>query len=92
MENDKPIKEEIKKTKKKAPRCKCKLEDGNKCKKKLTLVDLYITCKCGKSFCPSHRPADKHECKITDIIAKKNKAIQLNIVLGGGSFKQVEVI
>ena len=92
MEHNNPQVQEIKKTKKKVPRCKCKLEDGNKCKKKLTLVDLCIVCKCGKSFCPSHRPADKHKCKLTDIIAKKNKEVLLNNILGGGSFKQIEAI
>ena len=31
--------------KKKVPRCKCILENGKKCKKKLTAVDLCIVCK-----------------------------------------------
>ena len=80
-----------KKTKKKTPRCKCKI-NGKKCKKKLTPVDLCIVCKCGKAFCSNHRPADKHKCKITDIIARKNKEVLLNNILGGGTFKQIEVI
>ena len=30
--------------KKKVPRCRCKLEDGKKCKKKLSSVDLCCMC------------------------------------------------
>ena len=78
--------------KKKVPRCRCKLEDGKKCKKKLSSVDLCIVCKCGKSFCALHRPAEKHNCKVTEALAIKEKQTQLNKVLGGGSFKQLEVI
>ena len=80
------------KPKKKVPRCKCILENGKKCKKKLTPVDLCITCKCGKNFCPLHRSPEKHNCKITEIIAKKDKEVELDKVLGGGLFKQLEVI
>ena len=92
MEKENNQEQEIKKTKKKVPRCKCKLEDGKKCKKKLTLVDLCIVCKCGKSFCPKHRTPEAHKCKISEIIAQKNREVQLDKVLGGGSFKQIEVI
>jgi len=92
MENQKPQDQEVKKTKKKVPRCKCRLEDGTKCKKKLTMVDLCIVCKCGKSFCPKHRTPESHNCKITEIIARKNKEVELDKVLGGGNFKQIEVI
>lgn len=84
--------QEPKKIKKKVPRCKCKLEDGKKCKKKLNMVDLCIVCKCGKSFCPKHRTPESHHCKISEIIARKNREIQLDKVLGGGNFKQIEVI
>ena len=78
--------------KKKIPKCKCVLENGKKCKKKLTAVDLCITCKCGKHFCPLHRCPEKHNCKVTEILAIKNKQAELDKVLGGGSFKQLEVI
>ena len=56
------------------------------------MVDLCITCKCGKHFCSLHRAPEKHNCKITEIIAKKDKEIELDKVLGGGSFKQIQVI
>ena len=92
MEKENNQVKEIKQVKKKVPRCKCKLEDGKKCKKKLTLVDLCIVCKCGKSFCPSHRTPESHKCKISEIIARKNREVQLDKVLGGGNFKQIEVI
>ena len=78
--------------KKKTPKCKCILENGKKCKKKLSAVDLCIVCKCGKSFCALHRPAEKHNCKVTEALAIKSKQEELNKVLGGGSFKQLEVI
>ena len=78
--------------KKKTPKCKCVLENGKKCKKKLSAVDLCIVCKCGKSFCPLHRTPEKHNCKITEVLAIKNKQVELDKVLGGGSFKQLEAI
>ena len=90
MENKSSPQEKQKK--KKTPRCKCVLENGKKCKKKLTPVDLCITCKCGMNFCPLHRSPEKHNCKITEIIAKKDKEVELDKVLGGGLFKQLEVI
>ena len=34
--------------KRKSSMCKCILENGKKCKKKLSAVDLCIVCKCGK--------------------------------------------
>ena len=92
MEKENSQVKETKQVKKNVPRCKCKLEDGKKCKKKLTLVDLCIVCKCGKSFCPKHRTPEAHKCKISEIIAQKNREVQLDKVLGGGSFKQIEVI
>ena len=91
MENQKPKDQESKKTKKKVPKCNCKIE-GKRCKKKLTAVDLCIVCKCGKSFCPKHRSPESHNCKISAILAQKEREEQLNKVLGGGNFKQIEVI
>jgi len=91
MENQKPKEQETKKTKKKVPKCSCKI-DGKRCKKKLSAVDLCIVCKCGKSFCPKHRTPESHNCKISEILAQKNREEQLNKVLGGGNFKQIEVI
>ena len=92
MENQKSTEQEKKKTKKKVLRCKCLLKDGKKCKKKLTMVDLCIVCKCEKSFCSKHRTPESHNCKIIEIIARENKKAKLDKILGGGSFKQIEVI
>ena len=91
MKNQENKKQEEKKTKKKVPRCHCRL-DGKRCKKKLSAVDLCIICKCGKTFCPKHRTPESHNCKITEIIALKNKEVELDKSLGGGKFKQIEVI
>lgn len=32
------------------------------CKKKLTLVDRSIICKCDQYFCTVHRPIENHVC------------------------------
>ena len=32
------------------------------CRKKLTLVDLSIQCKCGECFCKIHRSPEQHAC------------------------------
>ena len=39
------------------PRCS---KEG--CRKKLTLVDLTIQCKCQGYFCKKHRQPDQHDC------------------------------
>ena len=75
MDNKSTVEQKPKK--KKVPRCKCILENGKKCKKKLSAVDLCIVCKCGKSFCALHRPAEKHNCKITEVLAIKSKQEEL---------------
>lgn len=38
---------------------RCKAEG---CKKKLSLVHLTLTCKCGKCFCDIHRFPESHNC------------------------------
>ena len=38
------------------------------CRKKLTLVDLTILCKCGKYFCKMHRLPENHDCSFNFII------------------------
>ncbi len=34
----------------------------NECNKKLKLIDLNLTCKCGKNHCLFHRYPEKHDC------------------------------
>ncbi len=42
---------------------KCKPRCAHKeCKKKLTLIDLSMTCKCGNNYCSKHRPCETHNC------------------------------
>ena len=52
MENTKP-----KKTKSKKPRCAF---EG--CNKKISLITLELSCRCGKSFCALHRMPESHKC------------------------------
>lgn len=33
-----------------------------KCKKRLSIVDSLMNCRCNLKFCPKHRPAEKHKC------------------------------
>ena len=73
-----------KKTKKKTPRCNFK-----ECKKKLSIVDLLIVCRCNKSFCITHRFATSHKCQIDNI---KELRDNLSKNLGDGKFKQIEII
>ena len=40
-------------------KCQCK-----GCKKRLTLVEATIQCKCGKVFCSKHRLCENHNCSI----------------------------
>ena len=46
-----------KKTKTKKPRCAF---EG--CKKKLSLITLELSCRCGESFCAVHRMPESHKC------------------------------
>lgn len=48
-------------TKKKKQKKRCAF-DG--CKKKLTIVDLAIVCRCHRCFCPMHRSCPSHNCTI----------------------------
>lgn len=45
--------------KKKQKRCAF---DG--CKKKLTIVDLAIVCRCNHCFCAMHRSCTSHNCTV----------------------------
>ena len=81
---DKEKKENKEKKKKKKNRCQ---HQG--CKKKLAAYELAIKCVCGKSFCSNHRIKSKHNCS-SNIINKDDFISKCG--LGGGSFKQLEVI
>ena len=60
---------------------KCKSKPKSKrcaaddCKKKLSLVDLSIVCKCGNNYCSIHRYKDTHNCTYDyQTIDKESKA------------------
>ena len=89
--NVEPIKE-VKKTveKKKKKKKKIKLNKCYECKKKLTIVQQQLTCKCGANFCPKHRLQSQHNCsKINSFDEEKFKQ---KCGLGGGKFKQIEAL
>jgi len=73
-------------TKKKKSKCQYIDKDGNKCKRKLTLVDKTIVCRCGKCFCSLHRTCESHNCEI-DL----SKIKEFNVE-GGGQFKKIDKI
>lgn len=73
------------KKKKKIYKKKC-----NVCKKKLTLVEQQLTCKCGMNFCAKHRLQSQHDCiKLKDFDPELHRQ---KCGLGGGKFKQLEVL
>ena len=32
------------------------------CRYRMKMTDFVIVCRCGGSFCPTHRPAEQHSC------------------------------
>ena len=88
--NKTQIKKEKKRKKKKTNRCAF-CHDGSKCKKKLSLVDLSIKCRCGKSFCSIHRAMTNHFCPCLEATSAEKKAL-LDTHLGGGKFIQIDKI
>tara|TARA_B100000989_G_C19160866_1_gene311345 strand:+ start:39 stop:470 length:432 start_codon:yes stop_codon:yes gene_type:complete len=88
--NEKKQKKQKKTKKKKTNRCAF-CHDGSKCKKKLSLVDLSIKCRCGKCFCSSHRSMANHFCASLDATSAEKKAL-LDKHLGGGKFIQINKI
>ena len=83
-------KKQKKTKKKKTNRCMF-CHDGSKCKKKLSPVDLSIKCRCGKSFCSSHRSMTNHFCPCLEATSAEKKAL-LGENLGGGKFIQIDKI
>ena len=62
----------------------CALET---CKKRLSLTD--ITCRCKLRFCPSHRPAEDHDCAYD---YKKDAREYLSTTLQHVEKRKVEII
>ena len=80
-------KEKKKKRKIYKNKCNCMI-DGKICKKKLSMTEeITNKCRCGLVFCSKHKGGLWHTCSFD----YKNKLFQGN-GLGGGQFKQLEVI
>ena len=78
---NKPKKE--KKKKKKKNRC-----SHPDCNRKLTPAS--VECKCKLKFCGLHRLPHQHKCNYVNKVNEKD--IMAKCGLGGGNFKQLEVI
>ena len=72
----------IVKIKKKIKKNRCNFEG---CKKKLSIIDKTIVCKCNKVFCAKHRISVNHNCEID--IKKDN--LKEKYGLGGGQFNKL---
>ena len=83
------IKEEPKKKKKKKK--KIKLHKCYICNKKLNITEQTLTCKCGVNFCAKHRLQNQHNCPELDTFDKEKFKKKCGLV-GGGKFKQLEVL
>ncbi len=85
--NEKKKKEKKKKVKIYKNKCNC-IIDGKICKKKLSMTEeITNKCRCGLVFCSKHKGSKWHICSFD----YKNNLFQGN-GLGGGQFKQLEVI
>ena len=87
LDNKEEPKKKIEKKKKK----KIKLHRCFECKKKLTIVEQQITCKCKANFCPKHRLQAQHNCPMMGNFNKEKFKQKCGLV-GGGKFKQVEAL
>lgn len=85
-----PEKVEKKQKKEKKKKRKIKLNRCNVCKKKLNITEQQMTCKCGSNFCSKHRLQSQHDCSSLKEFDKE--AFKKKCGLGGGKFKQIEVL
>jgi hypothetical protein len=53
-----------------------------KCKKKLSILDKELKCKCGKIFCPEHKFFKSHNCTYDYKSEYDKKIMQQNPKLG----------
>ena len=61
------------------------------CKKKLTLAEQSILCKCQKRFCILHRQAEDHSCDY-DFQSNAKKFLEKQLVESKPIFRQVDKI
>jgi hypothetical protein len=59
------------------------------CKKKLTLVEQQMPCRCKKTFCTKHRLAASHDCTFNYIDSAKEK---LKEGMPAATFRKVESV
>tara|TARA_B100000902_G_C27319407_1_gene923365 strand:- start:3385 stop:3768 length:384 start_codon:yes stop_codon:yes gene_type:complete len=86
--NDKSI--NVKQEKKKKKKKKIKLHKCYFCNKRLNITEQQMTCKCGANFCPKHRLQQQHNCPLVNEFDEKK--FKQKCGLGGGKFKQLEVL
>ena len=89
-----PTKETVsdtkKEKKKKKKKKKIKLHKCYICNKRLNITEQQMTCKCGANFCPKHRLQTYHNCPKTNNFDEES--FKQKCGLGGGKFKQLEVL
>ena len=83
-----PPKKKPKKNKKKKRKNRCCFEG---CKKKLTLTQQSMKCRCQMCFCSMHFPFEEHKCTFDYKSFSKEKFEQA-AGLGGGQFSKLESI
>lgn len=59
------------------------------CKKKLTLVEQQMPCRCKKTYCTKHRLAASHDCTFNYIDSAKEK---LKEGMPTATFQKVESV
>ncbi len=80
----------VEKKEKKKKKKKIKLNRCNQCKKKLNITEQQMTCRCGANFCSKHRLQSQHNCPNLKEFDKEE--FKKKCGLGGGNFKQIEVL
>lgn len=51
------------------------------CKKKLSFMDMQMTCKCNHNFCSSHRPLGHHNCSADHVALNQAYLIKNNPIV-----------
>ncbi len=81
-------KKKQKKNKNKKKKNRCCFED---CRKKLTLTQQTMKCRCHMCFCSKHFPSEEHKCTF-DYKAFSKENFENAAGLGGGQFSKLEPI
>jgi len=81
-------KKKPKKNKNKKKKNRCCFEG---CRKKLTLTQQTMKCRCNMCFCSKHFPSEEHQCTF-DYKAFSKENFENAAGLGGGQFSKLESI